>query len=110
MTTTTRVRRVRAGRRHRQIAQLLADQTEVYGSALTSRVYPDGKPYLNFGNLPFEYRRDMELDRERHGITFIVYSYSTPIAWRRGDGNWIKPSVKYSVTTSMHQGCLYLCQ
>lgn len=38
---------------------------------------------------------DMEPD-------YTVYSYATPIAWRR-DGQWFMPDVYYSVTTTRHQ-------
>ncbi len=34
---------------------------------------------------------------------YIVYSYGTPIAWH-GKFGWTIPNVKYSVTTSKHQG------
>ena len=34
---------------------------------------------------------------------FIVYSYGTPIAWHHA-GGWEMPNVRYSVTTSKHQG------
>lgn len=36
--------------------------------------------------------------------TYLVFSYDTPIAWRNPDGTWTCPHVKYSVTTSKHQG------
>jgi hypothetical protein len=32
-----------------------------------------------------------------------VYSYGTPIAWHTNTG-WFIPDLKYSVTTSKHQG------
>jgi hypothetical protein len=37
-------------------------------------------------------------------VTYTVYSYATPIAWLRSDGNWIVPTQKFSPTTSNHQG------
>lgn len=40
-------------------------------------------------------------------ITYTVYSYSTPIAWVLDTGEVIEPPIKYSVTTSKHQGLLY---
>jgi hypothetical protein len=40
-------------------------------------------------------------------ISQVIYSYSTPIAWRDGD-TWIIPEVTYSQTTSSkHQSQLY---
>lgn len=34
---------------------------------------------------------------------YIVFSYSTPIAWHLEDG-WVVPPVSYSITTAKHQG------
>ena len=41
------------------------------------------------------------------GRAYVVVSYDTPIGWfdyRRG--TWVMPRVRYSVTTSRHQGWL----
>jgi len=38
-----------------------------------------------------------------YGDAYVVFSYSTPIAWY-ANGVWSQPAVKYSVTTSKHQG------
>ena len=35
--------------------------------------------------------------------TYVVWSYRTPIAWYT-NGKWVKPNVRYSTTTSKHQG------
>ena len=42
-------------------------------------------------------------DRNYYGIDYVIYSYYTPIAWLRGDGEWAMPDAKYSVTTTKHQ-------
>lgn len=34
---------------------------------------------------------------------YTVYSYATPIAWLKSDGNWHVISEKFSRTTSHHQ-------
>lgn len=40
-------------------------------------------------------------------ISQVIYSYSTPIAWKHGD-RWITPAVSYTTTTSTkHQTHLY---
>lgn len=41
-------------------------------------------------------------------IVYAVFSYSTPIAWVTTDGRVHKVAQKFSVTTSKHQGRLYL--
>lgn len=51
--------------------------------------------------------------RAAGAITYVIYSYNTPIAYRITTANaqtgehtsrWIIPDVRYSVTTSKHQG------
>ena len=39
---------------------------------------------------------------------YVVLSYSTPIAWWTEDRGWYKVAGKFSVTTSRHQGKLYM--
>lgn len=41
-------------------------------------------------------------------ITYTVMSYATPIAWILDNGTKVQPPVKYSMTTSQHQGMLYV--
>lgn len=53
------------------------------------------------------------LDRDRFitdmpFIRYVVFSYSTPIAWWSEKSGWYKVAQKFSRTTSKHQGKLYL--
>ena len=51
-----------------------------------------------------------DLDKFREDcrdISYVVYSYATPIAWV-ANGEVHKVAQKFSVTTSQHQGKLYL--
>lgn len=46
-------------------------------------------------------------------IRYVVMSYATPIAWwvpasETDKGGWYKVKAKFSVTTTKHQGNLYL--
>lgn len=50
-----------------------------------------------------EYNK-LELMHRLRGIDYVVYSYRTVIAYRLSNGVWITPAVKYSNTTSQHQG------
>lgn len=59
------------------------------------------------GQLPQEWRNVYRNAEDREDIAFTVVSYSTPIAWVLNDGEIVKPPVKYSVTTSKHQGKIY---
>jgi hypothetical protein len=52
---------------------------------------------------------DLEKFREEvHDIVYVVFSYATPIAWVKADGETYKVKQKFSMTTSQHQGKLYL--
>lgn len=56
------------------------------------------------GRLPAEWVDVYRSDCENPGISYVVYSYQTPIAWLRNDGRTVIPDVGYSVTTTRHQG------
>lgn len=58
------------------------------------------------GRLSGDDREQFHADRD--SIVYVVWSYATPIAWKRSDGTWHKVAQKFSVTTSKHQGNLYL--
>lgn len=57
------------------------------------------------GKLPDEWRAVWSDDK--HNTTYAIWSYQTPIAWRtyrNGRAVWVIPPVRYSNTTSKHQG------
>ncbi|WP_405956926.1 hypothetical protein [Streptomyces phaeochromogenes] len=54
---------------------------------------------------PWADRYRAEADAGR--IVYQVYSYSTPIAWVLDDDTVVIPHVRYSPTTTSHQGLLY---
>jgi hypothetical protein len=68
--------------------------------ALWADKVSDYNAFMGVGRLPLEYQTSY-LNAE-----YAVYSYNTPIAWFGADG-WSFPPVKYSVTTSRHQGRLW---
>lgn len=51
------------------------------------------------GRLPDGWRKVLPNDAR-----YVVWSYVTPIAWVTRDGLFVIPAVKYSPTTSNHQG------
>jgi hypothetical protein len=58
--------------------------------------------------------RGADLDRwkaDRETVTYVVWSYATPIGWVVADGTergrFYRVSQKFSVTTSKHQGTLW---
>lgn len=69
-----------------------------YTGALRGRTV-NGTEWIGFGILPEEWKDAFRVK----GLEYVIYSYETPIAWRT-NGSWVVPNVKYSVTTSKHQG------
>lgn len=64
--------------------------------------------FVTYGQLPEAHRLRLSADRaDNGGPVYVVYSYSTPIAWYTTAWGWRVPDVRYSVTTSKHQGKLY---
>lgn len=54
---------------------------------------------------------DLEaFNRDNGSITYVVWSYATPIAWVTDDSRVHKVAQRFSVTTSKHQGKLYLLE
>ena len=45
-------------------------------------------------------------DRNYYGIDYVIYSYETPIAWLRGDGEWAMPEAGYTPTTKKHKATI----
>jgi hypothetical protein len=72
---------------------------EAYGSM--SGEEASSYPYT--GHLPDEHAKALLADAGKGDVDYVVYSYSTPIAWHTPKG-WVVPDVKYSRTTSRHQG------
>lgn len=57
--------------------------------------------YVTLGQLPSQYH---DSARQAH---YVVYSYTTPIAWYVPRVGWVTPDVRYSVTTSRHQSKVF---
>lgn len=57
-------------------------------------------PQWRFGEMPYEYRDSVKQ------ADYVVYSYSTPIAWHVPNEGWVVPQVKYSTTTTRHQNMI----
>lgn len=96
--------KVRAGVNTTGVTEHLKSLTPIYGSALTSEFYADGYPSLpHWGRLSDAWAVQFNVDRRDVGIDYVIFSYGTPIAWHLLNGDWVKPNVKYSPTTSKHQ-------
>lgn len=57
-----------------------------------------------WGQLPEQYRLQYRAQEESCLIAYTVMSYQTPILWVLTDGTIICPDVRYSRTTTTHQG------
>lgn len=54
--------------------------------------------YVSTGRLPAEWHESLGR------ADYVVTSYATPIAWHIPGEGWVRPEVRYSRTTSRHQG------
>jgi hypothetical protein len=96
-----------------QAVELMADGVSFDAASLHGRTvtYHDGGvtgrwadnhyPHWYGEMCDFEYNflRDAV---KREDVTYIVYSYATPIAWRYVSGAWYECAQKHSRTTSKH--------
>lgn len=91
-------------------------------SIRTAEHIADAKPFTTSGNMRGEantgtyvytgHLNQVECEILRDdlmgvGVDYVVWSFSTPIAWRRTDGRWRIVAQSFSVTTSKHQSNLY---
>lgn len=56
------------------------------------------------GRLPAAWAQDLRSAFKADAEIYVVFSYSTPIAWFVPGEGWVEPDVKYSVTTSKQLG------
>jgi len=54
----------------------------------------------NTGRLSESETGRMRADWTQSGALYVIYSYLTPIAWKRGDGTWYVSDASYSPTTT----------
>lgn len=62
--------------------------------------------WIDFGMMCLEDFYTLHDDKRAYGIDYVIYSYTTPIAWLRGDGSWTMPEAGYSVTTKRHKATI----
>lgn len=70
------------------------------GGALSGESYEGGTPPWGWGRLDYDYRESVKQ------ADYVVWSYSTPIAWHGPDG-WHMPDESYSPTTTSHQSKIF---
>ncbi len=95
---------IRLGARSSSFLEFVAPLTSLapFVTSGTFRGVPGPGPrgIYSTGHLPSEYRAAVTAET----VDYVVYSYSTPIAWHDSVSGWSVPDVSYSVTTSRHQG------
>jgi hypothetical protein len=77
------------------------------GNSMCGRKNPDGG-YMSNGRIYGDAAVLWRIDETAARIRYVVYSYATPIAWVRDNGEWVVPAEKYSATTSRHQSIVRL--
>jgi hypothetical protein len=92
-------RKIRCSIRDSDMPIVRRQEFEAYGAMSGT----EGSSYPYTGHLPDEHAKALLADAGKGDVDYVVYSYSTPIAWHTPKG-WTIPDVKYSRTTSRHQG------
>lgn len=88
-------------------AQAIRDREDFKTSGALRGESHDGY-YAYSGYLKETESNALREDCHNKVVDYIVWSYSTPIAWHKTDGTWHVVDQKFSLTTSKHQGNLYL--
>ena len=83
--------------------KLLARESFRTNGALKGVARPE---WIDHGKMSVRDYGYLRSDRDFYGIDYVIYSYSTPIAWLRGDGSWVMPEAGYSVTTKRHKATI----
>lgn len=82
----------------------IANREEFQGNTLCGRKVTSAAPNpYGLGRMDGDAKALWFADVVSEQITYVVFSYATPIAWHRKDTGWTIPSTKYSKTTSTHQ-------
>ena len=83
--------------------KLLALESFKTNGALKGVAKPE---WIDFGTMRVWDNALLYSDQNSYGVDYVIYSYSTPIAWLRGDGSWFMPVADYSVTTTRHKNTI----
>lgn len=80
------------------------EEFDTHGALSTER----DVSFTTMGRLNEFERACLRHELECGAVEYVVFSYGTPIAWTNHDGSIHKVTQKFSVTTSKHQGMLYM--
>lgn len=91
----------------KRAVQAAVDHFTPFDHGTLSGRWVDSITLAEWGKLPAVYLAALADEIKAKGRVFVIFSYSTPIAWRAAQPlirEWLVPDVRYSVTTSNHQG------
>lgn len=92
------------GTQSKVLRDALANRQDVRTSgAMKALVRRNPKIVPDMGELDMDERQRLMADVGEHGVTYVVWSYVTPIAWVKGDGEVYLVPQRFSRTTSRHQ-------
>ena len=83
--------------------KILARESFRTNGALKGVARPE---WIDLGKMRVKDFLTLQSDKRAYGIDYVIYSYTTPIAWLRGDGSWTMPEAGYSVTTKRHKATI----
>lgn len=85
---------------HAEVAREIVNGQPFTGSAMSGK--PGQPSEYDYGRLNATEKARFAADRPR--MTYVIYSYATPVAWRVEGGEWYTVSQSFSMTTSHHMG------
>ena len=88
----------------------LVERREVFeNSSGTMRAVQNPKTYT-VGQLNREEQDKLRIDFERNGVSYLIYSFETPIAWETKNGWIYKVQQELTQTSQRHFDMLYLME
>lgn len=94
---------MKKARNYDEVAEALRGHLEFRHASCSAR-YSRPTEAMGTGDLPAEEADKLAAIKNKGLTMYVVFSYFTPIAWVvEGEAPYI-PDVKYSTTTSRHQG------
>lgn len=87
---------------YRDIPNHLTNNNEFKGNSMSARRYASGAFRWNLSGMLDEYEREV-LREDAERINYVVFSYSTPIAWATRDGAVHVVDQTFSQTTTRQQ-------
>lgn len=89
------------------LRDILRDQETFSNSTKSFRGRPWNECTVpHVGHMDESERLILRSDIDNYGLTYMVWSYRTPVGWLRNDGYWRVTQRDYTKTTAKHLGKL----